>query len=95
MQEQREVVHMETQKIKTVTGVVASNSGNKSIRVTINYKVRHPKYGKYVRCRMKLGVHDERNQCGVGDLVEIAECRPLSKTKSWRLVRVIQKAVQA
>lgn len=86
---------METGKIKTVTGVVASNSGSKSIRVTIGYKVRHPKYGKYVRRSMRLAVHDERNEGKVGDLVEIAECRPMSKTKSWRLVRVVQKAVQA
>lgn len=78
-----------------MTGVVTSDSGNKSVRVTIDYKIKHPKYGKYIRRRTKLGVHDERNQCGVGDLVEVAECRPYSKTKSWRLVRVIQKAVQA
>lgn len=86
---------METEKTKTLTGVVSSNSGDKSIRVTIDYKVRHPKYGKYVRRRTKLGVHDEQNQCGVGDLVEITQCRPYSKEKSWRLVRVVQKAVRA
>jgi small subunit ribosomal protein S17 len=78
-----------------LTGIVTSNSGNKSVRVTIDYKVKHPKYGKYVRRRTKLAVHDERNQCGVGDVIEITECRPYSKTKSWRLVRVLQKAVQA
>lgn len=77
-----------------LTGIVTSNSGNKSIRVTIDYKVKHPKYGKYVRRRTKLAVHDERNECGVGDLVEIAECRSYSKTKSWRLVRVLQKAIR-
>jgi len=86
---------METGQTKTLTGVVTSNSGNKSIRVTIDYKVKHPKYGKYVRRRTKVGVHDERNECGVGDLVEIAECRPYSKAKNWRLVRVVQKAIQA
>ena len=86
---------METGKTKTVTGIVASNSGNKSIRVTIEYKVRHPKYNKYMRRRTKFAVHDERNEAKVGDLVEITECRPLSKTKSWRVLRVIQKAVQA
>lgn len=85
---------METQKAaKTLTGVVSSKSGIKSIRVTIEYKVKHPKYGKYVRRRTKLAVHDEQNTCAVGDLVEFAECRPLSKTKSWRVVRVIQKAI--
>jgi small subunit ribosomal protein S17 len=77
-----------------LTGTVTSNSGNKSIRVTIDYKVKHPKYGKYIRRRTKLAVHDERNECNVGDLVEIAECRAYSKTKSWRLVRVLQKAIQ-
>jgi len=95
MQEQREVANMETAKMKTITGFVTSNSGNKSIRVTIDYKVKHPKYNKYIRRQTRLGVHDERNEGKVGDLVEITECRPMSKTKSWRLVRVIQKAVQA
>ncbi len=88
------MVSMEMQKeARTRTGVVSSRSGSKSIRVTIEYKVKHPKYGKYVRRRTKLAVHDEQNACGVGDLVEIAECRPLSKTKSWRVVRVVQKAI--
>ena len=80
--------------MKTITGRVISNSGNKSIKVAIDFKVRHPKYGKYVRRRTKLGVHDERNQANLGDLVEIAQCRPYSKTKSWRLLRVVEKAVQ-
>ncbi len=84
-----------TTKIKTVTGVVSSNSGSKTIRVTIDYKVRHPKYGKYMRRKTHLAVHDELNQCGVGDVVEIAESRPYSKTKNWRVVRMVQKAVQA
>ena len=86
---------MQDQKLKTLSGVVISNSGNKSVKVVINYKVKHPKYNKYVRRRTKLAVHDERNQSGVGDLIEIAECRPRSKTKSWRLLRVLQKAGQA
>jgi small subunit ribosomal protein S17 len=84
-----------TTKIKTVTGVVSSNRGSKTIQVTIDYKVRHPKYGKYMRRKIRLAVHDGLNQCGTGDTVEIAECRPYSKTKSWRVVRVVQKAVQA
>ena len=95
MQEPREVANMETGKTKTLTGIVTSHSGSKSVRVTLEYKVRHPKYNKYMRRRTRLGVHDERNEGKVGDLVEITECRPMSKTKSWRLVRVIQKAVQA
>jgi small subunit ribosomal protein S17 len=84
-----------TKKIKTLTGLVTSKSGNKSIRVTIDYKVKHPKYNKYIRRRTKLAVHDERNLCGVGDTVEITESRPYSKTKSWRVVQVTQKAIQA
>ncbi len=87
---------METTKtMKTLTGIVSSKSGLKSIRVTIDYKVKHPKYGKYIRRRTKLAVHDELNVSGVGDIVEITESRPYSKMKSWRVVRVIQKAVQA
>ncbi|MHC4292733.1 MAG: 30S ribosomal protein S17 [Planctomycetota bacterium] len=83
---------MQESKIKTETAVVVSNSGNKSIRVTIDYKIKHPKYGKYIKRRKKLAVHDEKNQAQVGDIVEITECRPYSKTKSWRLVKVVQKA---
>jgi len=90
------VVLMDTQKeAKTLTGVVSSKSGDKSIRVTIEYKVKHPKYGKYIKRRTKLGVHDELNVSGVGDLVEITECRPYSKTKSWRVIRVLQKGIGA
>lgn len=81
-------------KLKTQTGMVISKSGNKSIKVAIDLMVKHPKYGKYIRHRTKLGVHDEHNQAGVGDIVEFAQCRPYSKTKSWRLVKVLQKATQ-
>ena len=80
--------------MKTKSAVVINKSGNKSIIVAIDYKVKHPKYGKYVKRRTKLGVHDEANQANVGDLVEITQCRPCSKSKSWRLVRVLTKAVQ-
>ena len=85
---------MQDKKLKTVTGVVVSSSGDKSIKVAIDYKVKHPKYGKYVKRRTKLGVHDEHNQAGAGDVVELAQCKPYSKTKSWRLVKVLEKAVQ-
>ncbi len=71
-------------------GSVDSASRDKSCKVTINYLVRHPKYGKYVRRRTSLHVHDERNEARVGDRVEIAECRPISKTKSWTLMRVVE-----
>jgi small subunit ribosomal protein S17 len=85
---------MQDQKTITLTGKVISNSGNKSIKVAIDFKVKHPKYGKYVKSRTKLVVHDESNEANLGDLVEIAQCRPHSKTKSWRLLRVVEKAVQ-
>ncbi|MHC4476036.1 MAG: 30S ribosomal protein S17 [Planctomycetota bacterium] len=84
---------MQARKSKTLTGVVVSNSGDKSIKVAIDYKIRHPKYGKYVRRRTKVGVHDEHNQAVPGDVVEVAECRPYSKTKSWRLLRVVNKVL--
>ena len=67
---------MDGRKLKTLSGVVISNRGDKSIKVAIDFKVRHPKYGKYVKRRTKLGVHDEHNQAGLGDVVEVAECRP-------------------
>ncbi len=86
---------MQDRKLKTLTGMVVSNSGNKSVKVVLDYKVRHTKYGKYIKRRTKIGVHDEHNQSGVGDVIEIAECRPRSKTKSWRLVKVVKKAGRA
>ena len=86
---------MQDRKLKTLTGVVVSNSGNKRVKIALDYKVKHPKYGKYIKRRTKIGVHDEHNQSGVGDVIEIAECRPRSKTKSWRLVKVVKKAGQA
>ncbi len=84
--------NMQDRKLKTITGVVIGRSGDKSIKVAIDFKVKHPKYGKYMRRRRKLNVHDERNQAGVNDVVEIAQCRPVSKTKSWRLVKIAEKA---
>jgi small subunit ribosomal protein S17 len=85
---------MQDRKLKVLTGVVISKSGNKSIKVALDYKVKHPKYGKYIKRRTKIGVHDEHNHGGVGDVIEIAECRPISKTKNWRLVKVVKKADQ-
>jgi small subunit ribosomal protein S17 len=83
---------VQERKLKTLTGVVISNSGAKSVKVAIDFKVRHPKYGKYIKRKTKLVVHDERNEAGVGDVVEISQCRPISKTKSWRLVSIVGKA---
>jgi small subunit ribosomal protein S17 len=76
-------------------GIVESSKRDKSCTVTINYRVKHPKYGKYIRKRTRIHVHDEQNQTHEGDRVEIAECRPISKTKSWTLVRVVEAAPQA
>lgn len=73
-------------------GVVTSDVRDKTVTVTVSYKVKQPKYGKYLRRRTVYQVHDEKNEAHKGDLVEIAHCRPVSKTKSWRLVRVIQAA---
>jgi len=78
--------------MKTLTGIVTSKSGDKSLRVAVDFKVKHPKYEKYVRRRTKLGVHDEHNQANEGDLVQVAECRPYSKSKSYSLVRVLERA---
>jgi small subunit ribosomal protein S17 len=78
--------------VRTVTGRVVSNKMDKSITVLIERRVQHPLYGKYVRRSTKLHAHDENNECHEGDLVSIVECRPLSKTKTWRLVKVVEQA---
>src|SRR5436853_122358 len=83
---------LERPLLRTIEGVVASDKGNKTIKVVVEYQMRHPKYGKYLKRRTVLHAHDEKNEAGEGDTVEIAECRPLSKTKHHRLIRVVQKA---
>ena len=77
---------------KTRTGTVVSDKMDKTIVVAIKTKVRHPLYGKMVNRTRKFKVHDENNECGVGDFVKIMETRPLSKDKRWRLVEIIEKA---
>jgi len=77
---------------RTVTGRVISDKMDKSITVMVERKVAHPIYGKYVKRSTKLHAHDEQNECNMGDTVSIAECRPISKSKSWRLVKVLEKA---
>ena len=72
-------------------GVVESDSRDKSRKVVIHYKTKHPKYGKYVSKRTVMHVHDENNESQNGDIVEIAQCKPVSKTKSWTLTRVVEK----
>jgi len=78
--------------LRTITGVVASDKGNKTIKVVVEYQMRHPKYGKYLKRRTVLHAHDEKNDAKEGDLVELAECRPLSKTKHHRLLKIVQRA---
>jgi len=76
---------------KTKIGVVSSNKMDKSITVKVERKVKHPLYGKFVKKSTKFHAHDENNECSIGDTVRIMETRPLSKTKRWRLVEVIEK----
>ena len=76
-------------------GIVKSDKRDKTRKVAIDFSARHPKYGKYVRRRTVLHVHDEKNESRIGDTVEIAECRPVSKTKSWVLTRVVKKGTPA
>ena len=79
-------------KLRTVTGTVVSNKMDKTIAVLVERLVKHPQYGKYIRRSSKLLAHDEENTCQQGDVVDITECRPFSKRKAWRLVRVVKRA---
>ena len=80
------------QNERTVTGRVVSDKMNKTITVLVERRVKHPVYGKFVRKSTKLHAHDENNECKEGDVVTIAECRPISKSKAWRLIEVVEKA---
>lgn len=79
----------------TRTGVVDSDTRPQTRRVVVSFMSQHPKYGKYIRQRTVLHVHDEKNESHNGDLVEVAPCRPLSRTKRWRLVRIVEKRAAA
>mgnify|MGYP002133977116 CR=1 FL=1 len=76
---------------KTKIGVVSSNKMEKSITVNVERKVKHPLYGKFVKKSTKFHAHDEKNECSIGDVVKIMETRPLSKTKRWRMVEIVEK----
>lgn len=76
---------------KTRIGIVSSNKMDKTITVEVHEKVKHPIYKKTINKTTKLKAHDEKNECDIGDTVEIAETRPLSKDKRWRLVRIVEK----
>jgi small subunit ribosomal protein S17 len=78
--------------VRTRVGRVVSNKMDKSITVLVEGRIKHPLYGKYIRRSAKLHAHDENNECNIGDTVSITECRPMSKTKTWRLVNVIERA---
>ena len=77
---------------KTRTGVVSSNKMDKTITVVVERRIMHPKYGKFLKKSTKFHAHDEKNECGIGDTVKIMETRPMSKTKKWRLLEVVEKA---
>ena len=77
---------------RTVTGRVVSNGMDKTASVAVERLVKHPVYGKFIRRTSKILAHDEKNEAKVGDTVEIAECRPLSKRKSWRIVKFVERA---
>ena len=80
--------------LRTVEGRVVSNKMNKTVTILVERQVKHALYGKYMRRSNKLPAHDEDNVCNEGDVVRISECRPLSKTKNWRVVEVITRAAQ-
>ena len=83
---------MERNLRKTLVGVVTSDKMDKTVVVTIKDRVKHPLYNKIVDKSVKYKAHDENNECGVGDKVQIMECRPMSKDKNWRVVEIIEKA---
>ncbi len=85
-------VAVERKTRKSRIGLVTSDKMDKTITVAVERKVKHPIYGKFLKKTTKFHAHDETNQCGIGDTVRIMETRPLSKTKRWRLVEVIEKA---
>jgi len=80
---------------RIISGKVVSNKMDKSITVLVERRVKHPVYGKYVTKSSKIHAHDAKNECGIGDMVTVKEVRPISKTKTWSLVSIDEKAVQA
>ena len=78
---------------RVLTGKVVSNSRDKTIAVLIERKVRHPIYKKYIKRSTKVHAHDEKNECGLGDVVRVSESKPFSKTKNWVLIEIIEKSV--
>ncbi|MDH3635780.1 MAG: 30S ribosomal protein S17 [Gammaproteobacteria bacterium] len=83
---------MNEKVLRIQTGSVVSDKMDKSAVVMIERRVKHPIYGKFMKKSTKFHIHDENNECSIGDTVQITECRPISKTKSWKLVKVVEKA---
>ncbi len=81
-------------RIRTATGKVVSNKMDKTITVLIERRVKHPVYGKYITRSSKIHAHDENNVCGIGDTVKVTESRPISKSKTWKLLEVVETAPQ-
>jgi small subunit ribosomal protein S17 len=92
MSEQAEKNTPEQEALRVVTGEVVSSKMDKTASVSISRVVKHPLYGKYIRRTTKILVHDEDNSCKEGDVVSIAECRPISKRKAWRVVEILERA---
>lgn len=92
MSEQTGKDSQEQKVLRTVTGEVVSSKMDKTASVSISRVVKHPLYGKYIRRTTKILVHDEDNSCKEGDVVSIAECRPFSKRKAWRVVEILERA---
>ena len=92
MSEQTEKNEQGQNVLRTVTGEVVSSKMDKTASVSISRVVKHPLYGKYIRRTTKVLAHDEDNACSDGDVVSIAECRPISKRKSWRVVEILERA---
>ena len=80
--------------LRTVEGRVVSNKMNKTVTILVERQVKHPLYGKYIRRSTKLHAHDEANACNEGDVVRVTECRPMSKTKNWRVVEIVSKSAE-
>ncbi|MCP3871120.1 MAG: 30S ribosomal protein S17 [Gammaproteobacteria bacterium] len=82
----------QTSSSRTLQGRVVSNKMDKTVTVLVERRVKHPIYGKFIRRSSKVHAHDEANECNAGDLVMVEQCRPLSKSKTWRLLRILEKS---
>ena len=91
-EDRNEPTEVGSKKLRTISGRVVSDKMDRTVSVAIERLVKHPVYGKYIRRTTKIMAHDEGNQCKAGDTVTIAECRPVSKHKSWRVVEVVERA---